>query len=57
MLARVGAGLNFTNKGMPLDLRIRSLLYTAQCLKSYLKFHHVDWPKQGNSLQIVDPSE
>jgi hypothetical protein len=51
MLARIAVGLNFANKGMPLELRVRSLLYSAQCLKTYLQFHNVDWPKQGEVLQ------
>ena len=56
MLARIGVGLNFANKGMPQNLRIRSLLYGAQCLKTYLKFHHVDWPKLGDVFQVPDQS-
>jgi CheY-like chemotaxis protein len=52
MLARVAAGLNFGHKRLPVDARMRALLYAAKCLKSYLKFHKVEWPKYGDVLQI-----
>jgi CheY-like chemotaxis protein len=50
MLARVATGLNFGHKRLSVGLRVRAILYAAECLKSYLKFHKVDWPKHGDVL-------
>ncbi len=50
MLARVAAGLNFVNKPLTPEARCKALLYGANSLKHYLKFHSVDWPKHGPSL-------
>ena len=56
MLARVAAGLNFASKGMPDTDRVRAFLYAALCLKTYLKFHNVDWVKQGSPLEFSPAS-
>lgn len=52
-LARVGAGLSFTNKLMPDVTRQMAFLYAASNLRDYLAFHGVDWPKHGPPLDLV----
>jgi DNA-binding response OmpR family regulator len=49
-LAQVAVGLNFMNKPLAHEARCKALIYGANSLKHYLKFHSVDWPKQGRSL-------
>lgn len=56
MLARVGVGLNFSHKRIPFNSRLRAFLYAAKCLKSYLKFHNLEWPTHGDVLQVIDQS-
>jgi hypothetical protein len=52
MLARVAAGLNYANKPMSHAARFKSLLFAAKELKGYVKFQDIDWPKQGQTLDI-----
>lgn len=54
MLGRIGAGLNFANKRIALNLRLNSLLYAATALKDYIKVHGLDWPRSG---QVLTPPE
>lgn len=52
MLARVAVGLNFSHKRIPVTNKMRAFLYAAKCLKSFVKFHKLEWPKRGDVLQI-----
>jgi CheY-like chemotaxis protein len=54
LLARVAAGLNFVNKPLAAKNRLVALLYGAICLKDYLKFQGIDWPKEGPALVFDD---
>ncbi len=56
-LARVGAGLSWTNKIMPDVPRQMAFLYAASNLKDYLDFHNVDWPKHGPALALVGSNQ
>jgi len=53
-LARVGAGLSWTNKVMPDISRQMAFLYAASNLRDYLAFHGVDWPRHGPPLTLAD---
>ena len=54
ILARVAAGLNFTNKQIDDGARARAFIYAASNLKDYLKLNSVDWPKSGPEYRIDD---
>lgn len=53
-LARVGAGLSWTNKLMPDIPRQMAFIYAASNLRDYLAFHGVDWPRHGPPLMLTD---
>lgn len=52
MLARVAVGMNFSHKRIPTESQVRAMLYAAECLKSYLNFHKLDWPKDGEAAKF-----
>lgn len=52
MVARIAAGLSFLHKTVPVNLRTKSFVYSASCLKHYLNFHKADWPDKGPQVDI-----
>lgn len=52
LLARVAAGLNFSNKSMALDARQMAFFYAAANLKDYIKLLRLEWPKTGAAFEI-----
>lgn len=54
LLARVAAGLNFTNKLVSDETRRMAFVYAASNLKDYLKLNRLDWPKYGLDFSLGD---
>ena len=52
LLARVAAGLNFTNKQVSDETRRMAFVYAASNLKDYLKLNKLDWPKYGPDFSL-----
>ena len=52
LLARVAAGLNFTNKSLSEEARYRAFVYAAANLKDYIKLNGLEWPKYGPLLSL-----
>jgi hypothetical protein len=47
LVGQIGAGLNFANKRMALDLRLKSLPYASAALKHYIKI--TSWTGHGRA--------
>ena len=52
LLARVAAGLNFTHKTIPDEMRRKAFIYAASNLKDYVKLNQLDWPKHGPAFLL-----
>ena len=52
LLARVAAGLNFTHKTIPDEMRRMAFIYAASNLKDYVKLNQLDWPKHGPAFLL-----
>ena len=53
LLARVAAGLNFTNKQISEEWRRMAFIYAASNLKDYMKLNRLDWPKHGPGFTLT----
>ncbi|MEX0864891.1 MAG: tetratricopeptide repeat protein [Acidimicrobiia bacterium] len=52
MLARVAVGLNFTHKRVDGEIKNRAFFYAMEAMKEYVKFHELDWPRDGVLLDL-----
>ena len=52
LLGRIGAGLNYTNKRVPVQMKTQAFLYAATALKSYVRLHGLDWPRSGPAIDL-----